>query len=306
MMLRLNAITLSPCNNPSLFHSIPFLQITNTNSLEVHNVTLLDAGEYECIAKSAVNEISTRTTVTIAGPPGAPGGVKVIDIKRTTARLEWIDGSPNGRPIMYYNVLGRTAWNRTWTNVSEQVGAIPVSRYTGRKEAEITHLTPWSAYEFAVCAVNDLGVGVASAASPQFSTRTDRPYLAPRRVGGGGGKIGDLTIKWQPLAPAEQNAPGIRYKIFWRLHARDTEWATETLADTGNVGMAVVSVPPANYYTRYDVKVQAWNEEGPGPESRVAVVHSAEDMPQVSAMVRGFFFGGWLISIVGTSAFECY
>lgn len=72
-----------------------------------------------------------------------------------------------------------------------------------------------------------------------------------------------------------------RYKIFWRLHARDTEWATELLADTGNVGMAVVAVPAANYYTRYDVKVQAFNEVGAGPESRVAVIHSAEDMPQV-------------------------
>lgn len=249
----------------------------------MHNVTLLDAGDYECIAKSAVNEITSRTIVTIAGPPGAPGGVRVADIQRTTARLEWIDGTPNGRPIMYYNVLGRTAWNRTWTNVSEAVAAVPISRYDGRKAAEITGLTPWSAYEFAVCAVNDLGVGVPSAPSPQFSTHTDRPYRAPRQVGGGGGKIGDLTIRWQPLRPSEQNAAGIRYKIFWRLHARDTEWATDVLADTGNVGMAVVPVPAANYYTRYDVKVQALNEMGAGPESRVAVVHSAEDMPQVSA-----------------------
>lgn len=184
--------------------------VVNVNSLEVHNVTLLDAGDYECIAKSAVNEISTRTVVTIAGPPGAAGGVKVIDIQRTTARLEWIDGATNGRPIMYYNVLGRTHWNRTWVNVSEAVNAIPVSRYTGRKEAEIFALTPWSAYEFAVAAVNDLGVGVPSAPSPQFSTHTDRPYRAPRHVTGGGGKIGDLSIRWEPLPPAEQNAPGIK------------------------------------------------------------------------------------------------
>lgn len=173
-------------------------------------MTLLDAGDYECVAKSAVNEISTRTTVTVAGPPGAPGGVKVIDIQRTTARLEWIDGATNGRPIMYYNVLGRTAWNRTWVNVTEGVPAVPISRYTGRKEAEIGGLTPWSAYEFAVCAVNDLGIGVPSAPSPQFSTQTDRPYRAPRQVGGGGGKIGDLTIRWMPLPPAEQNAAGVR------------------------------------------------------------------------------------------------
>lgn len=176
----------------------------------MHNVTLLDAGDYECIAKSAVNEITTRTVVSIAGPPGAPGGVKVANIQRTTARIEWIDGATNGRPIMYYNILGRTTWNRTWVNVSEAVSAVPISRYTGRKEAEITGLTPWSAYEFAVAAVNDLGVGAASAPSPQFKTHTDRPYRAPRKITGGGGKIGDLTIRWAPLPPTEQNAPGIR------------------------------------------------------------------------------------------------
>lgn len=89
----------------------------------------------------------------------APGGVKVIEIQKTTARLEWIDGSNNGRPIMFYNILGRTNWNKTWVNVSEGVPAYEIDRYTGRKQAEINNLTPWSGYEFSVCAVNDLGVG---------------------------------------------------------------------------------------------------------------------------------------------------
>lgn len=127
-----------------LFNKFESPQRAYYNQLEVHNLTLFDAGEYECAAKSAVNEITSKTQVTISGPPGIVGGVKVIDVHRTTARLEWIDGANNGRPIMYYNILGRTNWNKTWSNVSEMVNAYEVDRYTGRKQAEVTNLTPWS------------------------------------------------------------------------------------------------------------------------------------------------------------------
>jgi len=57
-------------------------------------------------------------------------------------------------------------------------------------------LSPWCAYEFRVYAINELGHGEPSQPSPQYSTTSDRPYKAPTNIGGGGGKIGDLTIKW--------------------------------------------------------------------------------------------------------------
>lgn len=265
--------------------------------LEVKNVSLQDSGEYECIAKSAVNQISSKAIVTVAGPPGMPGGVKVLDIAKTTVHLEWTDGAANGRPILYYNILGRTNWNKTWQIVSEQVLGSDVQLSGGtaisskRRQGEVTGLTPWSGYEFSVCAVNELGVGVPSAPSPLYNTFTDKPYIAPTDVGGGGGKIGDLSIKWKALLPQQQNANGIHYKVSWRLHAKDTEWATEVLKDNGNVGVAVVHIPLNNFYTRYDVKVQAINEVGAGPESKPVVIYSAEDMPQIApqqTVARGF------------------
>lgn len=255
------------------------------NTLEIQNVTLLDSGDYECIAKSAVNRIVTKTQVIVQGPPGAPGGVKVIDIRKRMAVLEWIDGAPNGRPIMYYNILGRTNWNKTWVNVSEGVQAQEVDRYTGRKRAEVHNLTPWSGYEFSIAAVNDLGIGTQSAPSPLYSTHHDKPYISPRNIGGGGGKIGDLTIMWEPLLPQEQNSIGIYYKIFWQQHGKSSgasEWASEILKTQGNVGQAVVSIPQDHYYTKYNVKVQAWNDLGEGPISNSTTIYSAEDMPQVA------------------------
>lgn len=266
----------------------------NYNELTITNTSLLDSGTYECIAKSAVNEIPSRSQVVVLGPPGMPGGVKVIEIKKTDATLEWVDGALNGGTILYYNVLARTNWNKTWHMVSEHSLAQEVDRYTGRKRGEVEGLSPYCSYEFAVAAVNNLGVGPQSLPSPSHNTLHDKPYTAPRNVFGGGGKIGDLIITWDPLPPMEQNAPGIHYKVYYRLNGKggESEWAGKILKDEGNVGKAVIHFEKDNnYYTKYDVKVQPINDIGIGPESNVSVIYSAEDMPQVapqSVWARGF------------------
>ncbi|XP_058820774.1 contactin [Topomyia yanbarensis] len=258
-----------------------FKYIINYNSLEVHNLTQLDGGEYECVAKSAVNKIVSKTIVVIQGPPGAPGAIKVIDIKKTDAVLEWIDGTDNGRHILFYNILGRTNWNKTWVNISENVVAQEVDRYNGRRRASVNYLMPGCGYEFSVIAVNDLGASIPSLPSPVYNTQKDKPYIAPRNVGGGGGKIGDLTITWNPLRPEEQNSIDIHYKVYYRLLGQ-REWASKVLKEQGNAGKAVVHIPFDRYFTQYEVKIQAINDLGEGPISKIAVIYSAEDMPQVA------------------------
>ncbi|CAG2059539.1 unnamed protein product [Timema podura] len=41
--------------------------------LDIQNTTFAEAGDYECIIKSAVGRIATRTSVIVQGPPGPPG-----------------------------------------------------------------------------------------------------------------------------------------------------------------------------------------------------------------------------------------
>lgn len=266
----------------------------NFNELMIYNTSLLDSGFYECIAKSAVNQISSRSHVIIVGPPGMPGGVKVIDIKKTEATLEWIDGAENGGKVFSYDIFARTNWNKTWHNVGMNVSAQDVDRYTSRKRAEVEGLSPYCSYEFAVAAINHLGLGPQSLPSPSHNTLHDKPFTAPQNIHGGGGKIGDLIITWDTLPPQEQNAPGIHYKVFYRLHGKEglSEWAGKLLKKEGNVGKAVIHFEKIdNYYTQYDVKVQAFNDIGAGPESNATVIYSAEDMPQVapqSVWARGF------------------
>lgn len=143
-------------------------------------------------------------------------------------------------------------------------------------------MSPYSTYEFRVSAFNEFGYGLPSSGSPTYSTPSDKPYKAPSNIGGGGGKIGDLTITWDTLSPSDQNGAGIHYKVFWRRKKHDTEFQSLLLKDFGNIGVTVVSVQQKYYYMEYEVRVQAINELGEGPISDIYTIYSAEDMPQVA------------------------
>ncbi|XP_050530514.1 contactin [Daktulosphaira vitifoliae] len=265
-------------SNPEIINHITI----NGGELFIHNITLEDAGEYRCIVHSVVGEISSMTTLYVDGPPGPPGEVRV-EVMKTSAKLQWTDGSANGRQISRYIVSGRTNWNSTWYTIATDIITKEIDRYNGRKEAYLENvLMPWSKYEIRMIAGNDIGFGKYSLPSPQVNTPPDHPYKAPLNITGGGGKIGDLTIMWKPLPPQDQNGPGIYYKVFWRRLDHDSEFQHETLQNSGNIGIAVMHVKPEFYYTRYEVKVQAFNSIGAGPISEPIVIYSAEDMPQAS------------------------
>ncbi|KAF7270213.1 hypothetical protein GWI33_016823 [Rhynchophorus ferrugineus] len=251
--------------------------------LRINNVTFSDSGEYECIVQSAVGAISYQTVVIVQGPPGPPGGVQAINLQKNSFTLQWTDGATHGMPVYSYAISGRTNWNKTWVDLAIGVRAREIDLFTGRKEGTVEmSLIPWAVYEFRVSAWNELGPGPYSSSSPKYQTLKDKPRIAPSNVGGGGGKIGDLTITWTPLRPEQQHAPGIHYKVFWKRYNEQVEFQSTVLKEFGNTDTAVVQIEQKFYYTQYLVKVQAINEIGAGPISEEALIYSAEDMPQVA------------------------
>lgn len=263
----------------------PYEKGYRAGHLRIVNLTLADAGVYECVAMTPVAKITISTTLIVHGPPGPPGGVTAVDLTSTKARVMWTDGATNGRPIETYNIQTRTHWTMTWKVVAENITAELIDRKNGRREYQLSDvLSPWASHAFRVQAVNSLGSGQFSAPSPQANTRTDRPFTTPTNLGGGGGKTGDLTITWDPMPGEVQNAPGVYYKLFWKRTILDpeTEYQSVDLKERGNIGMHVLDVNPIKYfYTQYNVSIQAWNSQGSGPISDPVEIFSAEDMPQV-------------------------
>lgn len=258
-----------------------FVTDLEPGSLLAYNLTFYDFGSYECQAITPVHRITRGTWLSIEGPPGPSGGLQALPDQGRNVKLQWTDGSTHGRPVTSFDIEGRTGWNDTWVLIMKDVMP-PIDRLSGRRQEIIgsNMLSPWSQYEFRVIAKNMYGVGLPSPPSPAYSTDQSRPMKYPQNIGGGGGNVGDLTLTWTPLPPQEWNAPGVWYRIFYKPADKpENDYRQEDLRSLGNIGMKVVRVGNQNYYKEYTIKVQAFNNKGPGPISPEVVIFSAEDRP---------------------------
>ena len=248
----------------------------------MENVTFLDTGVYKCEIVTAVGNVSTESLVTVLGPPGPPGGLVVAKISTTSVTLQWTDGAVNGYPILGYVIEGRIKSNNTWHIIAEfGVDRVQIIEQNLKQISLDNVLLPWCTYEFVILAINKLGRGSSSLPSPQHSTSPSKPSTFPDKISGGGGKIGDLTVTWDPLPLYRQHGAGIYYIVFWK-RKEENQFKKLKLKDSGNTGIAIIQIPAEFFYTEYDVKIQAANIYGEGPQSPIVTIYSAEDMPQVA------------------------
>ena len=86
--------------------------------------------------------------------------------------------------------------------------------YDARGETTtIFGLSPGTDYTFRMTAVNVMGKGEPSLPSHPVQTKPAPPSRAPENLGGGGGRVGDLQIRWEPLRRQDENGPGIGYFV---------------------------------------------------------------------------------------------
>ena len=184
------------------------------------------------------------------------------DMTATSGRILWTDGARYGPQIETYKIQGRTNYNRTWVTFGDRVeekepeNAGGRARIDGRREYYIEGLlSPWAAYSFRVAAYNNIGLGEWCEPSPTYNTRPEKPDRSVTHIRSDGGRTGDLTVRWRPLAHEHQNAPGIYYRVYYRRTGVDEErdFQQKTLKNLGNVGMSVIRISRDYYFTTYEV-----------------------------------------------------
>ncbi|KAG7230966.1 hypothetical protein INR49_024995 [Caranx melampygus] len=206
------------------------------------------------------------------GPPGSPGGVRLINKTDKSVTLQWSRGADNHSPISKYTVQYRDSLSKdVWKNATTS----PADVEGNAETATVVDLVPWTEYEFRVIATNTLGTGEPSSPSPKDRTLEAVPVVAPSDVGGGGGTSRELTITWTPVQPQYYYGPNFGYIVAFKPQDK-FEWKR-----------VIVSNPQANRYvhkessirpsTEFEVKVKAFNSEGEGPYSLTAIIYSAQD-----------------------------
>ena len=265
--------------------------------LNIHNITIAEAGKYECAVETVVGTIYATSDVIVHAQPGPPGGVTAVKMESKSGTVSWTDGAFYGFRPTEYRIEGRTDHNQTWHLLVDRVAGQEIDFQGGRARIDGRHqyrleglLTPWAAYSFRVAAYNELGLGEWSDPSPQYNTKPGPPDVNVKNIRSDGGKTGDLTIRWDPVPREFQNAPGIYYRIFYKRVGVDKEidYQQKTLQKAGNIQFFVIRIQRQYYFTEYEVKIQVFNDKClhtnncQGPTSEPVRLLSAEDLPQVA------------------------
>eukprot|EP00063_Salmo_salar_P006421 XP_013981256.1 PREDICTED: neuronal cell adhesion molecule-like isoform X10 [Salmo salar] len=241
--------------------------LVDSDSLTITDVTENDAGTYTCIMNTTLDHDSASAELTVVEQPDPPTDLELTDMKPRSVQLTWIPGAEHNSPIHKFVIQYTDSLHDHghWHNLTH----VPGSKTTAHLE-----LSPYVHYSFRVLALNAVGLSDPSNPSHMYKTNPAAPDENPSGVKGFGTEHDNLMILWKPMSGLQANGPGLQYKVMWRKKDVDKNWTSVTVA---NVSKFMVSGTPT--FTPYEVKVQAINNNGIGPDPVVVTGHSGEDLP---------------------------
>ncbi|XP_030646226.1 neuronal cell adhesion molecule a isoform X2 [Chanos chanos] len=247
--------------------------VVDSDSLIINDVTEEDEGTYTCVVNTTLDQDSASAMLSVVARPDPPTDLELTDQQERSVQLTWIPGDEHNSPTQMFMVQYEDSLHEPgmWHNLTEVPGISTTARL---------QLSPYVYYSFRVLALNDVGLSDPSKSSKQYRTNPAAPDENPSEVKGVGMEPNDLVISWKELTGLQSNGPGLQYKVSWRQKDVDTEWNNTIVA---NVSQFVVTDTPT--FVPYEVKVQAVNNYGTGPEPEVVVGYSGEDYPVMAPEV---------------------
>uniref|UniRef100_A0A8C1JMH8 Neurofascin-like n=1 Tax=Cyprinus carpio TaxID=7962 RepID=A0A8C1JMH8_CYPCA len=262
------------------------------DSLSIADVYRRDEGVYTCRVKSELEEVTASAKLTVMDRPDPPSDLEISDPSERSVRLTWVPGLSNHNPIKEYLVqytedLLADYWllPSGWKNLSS---------YPGSLNSVILQLTPFVEYRFRVIAVNGIGPSKPSWPSEYYQTGGAVPDAIPKNIQGMGSGVfrNNMEISWEPLEYREWNGPKLGYMVWWRRRDSREEWKNYT-----TYWWCSYIIYDTDTFTPYEIKVQAVNFFGYGPESPVVIGYSGEDRKFTSTSLNSTLTL-WLVSQV--------
>uniref|UniRef100_A0A3B3VFT8 Neural cell adhesion molecule L1 n=1 Tax=Poecilia latipinna TaxID=48699 RepID=A0A3B3VFT8_9TELE len=230
------------------------------SNLVITNVNRGDEGNYTCVIQNDLEQKSASAHLMVMDRPSPPTDLELSDPYERSVRLSWVPGDSNHSPITEYLVqYDDDDWiPGKWKNLST---------YPGNLNSVVLHLQPFTYYEFRVIANNEIGSSRPSRPSKRFQTSGAPPDVIPKNLKGVGTWRNNMEISW------EWNGPHLKYLVWWRRRDSREEWKNATTK------WLKYYIYDADTFTPYELKVQAVNDFGLGPESPVVIGYSGEDRP---------------------------
>uniref|UniRef100_G3VKM3 Neural cell adhesion molecule L1 n=1 Tax=Sarcophilus harrisii TaxID=9305 RepID=G3VKM3_SARHA len=245
--------------------------ILKEEELTIKNLDYSDQGNYSCVVKTALDSVEKKAALLVVGSPGPVGQVELYKQKDFQVQLSWSPAEEHNSPIEKYNIYfeDRTLDPGFW----HQLATVP-----GNETSTKLKLSPFIHYNFRVVASNKYGTSDPSPDSELFVTPKSVPEKNPSDVKGEGNETNNMVITWMPLKWMDWNGMELKYRVQWR-QKNESEWQ-EVMARAPSF---VVSNTPT--FVPYEIKVQAVNEVGKGPDPQIVIGYSGEDVPQAIPII---------------------
>uniref|UniRef100_G3UAZ9 Neurofascin n=1 Tax=Loxodonta africana TaxID=9785 RepID=G3UAZ9_LOXAF len=239
------------------------------DSLTIFGVAERDQGSYTCIASTELDQDLAKAHLTVLGRPDRPRDLELTDLAERSVRLTWIPGDDNNSPITDYVVQ--------FEEDQFQPGVWhDHSKFPGSVNSAVLQLSPYVNYQFRVIAINEVGSSHPSLPSERYRTSGAAPESNPADVKGEGTRKNNMEITWTPMNATSAFGPNLRYIVKWRRRETRDTWNNVTVWGSRYVvGQTPVYVP-------YEIRVQAENDFGKGPEPDTVIGYSGEDYPRAA------------------------
>ncbi|XP_054371952.1 neural cell adhesion molecule L1-like protein isoform X3 [Molothrus ater] len=243
--------------------------ILDRDTLFISSVLLEDQGVYKCVASTALDTAEAEAQLIVLDVPDPPEDLQLSENQNRSVRLSWKAGASHNSPVNESIIeFEENRWEpETWQELI---------RVPGNDTTALLPLAPYVNYQFRVVSVNAVGRSQPSKPSLRYATPPAAPDKNPENIRVEASEPNEMVMKWEPLKPMERNGPGLEYKVSWRQRGVETDWNEELVKKHS---LSVKNVPT---FVPYEIKVQAVNNLGSGPEPNITIGYSGEDVPDAA------------------------
>uniref|UniRef100_A0A8C2KP05 Neural cell adhesion molecule L1-like protein n=1 Tax=Cyprinus carpio TaxID=7962 RepID=A0A8C2KP05_CYPCA len=248
-------------------------KILKDGTISIHNAKPENSAVYQCEATNRHGTILANANIMIMivflDVPDPPEDVIHSEHNGRSVKLQWIPGDDHNSSITEFVIEFEESQHEpgSWRELMR----VPGNHHSAQLKLH-SHVD----YRFRVYAINEVGRGRPSQATERYKTPASAPDKNPENIKIEGHLPHEMDINWEPLSPIEHNGPGLEYKVSYRRQGNGEDWKEHMVK---RHSFLVKNTPT---FVLYEIKIQAKNHMGWGPDPKIITAYSGEDFPSAA------------------------